>query len=384
MSQKTALTGAEIFDGAQIRQGAALVLARGRVEAIVAQDDIPAGCRHVALTGGMIAPGLVDLQVNGGGGVLLNDAPTPETIATICAAHARSGTTALLPTLITDTPEMTHAAIAAALEAHARAIPGMAGLHLEGPHLSRARKGAHEAGLIRPMEEADCRALEEAARALPALLITVAPESVSPEQVARLSRAGAIVSLGHSDCSHDEAVTLAKHGATCVTHLFNAMSQLRGREPGLVGAALATGGLSAGLIADGFHVDPVAIRLALAAKTGPGRVFLVSDAMATIGTDLRAFTLNARRILREGGRLTLEDGTLAGADIDLLSAVGFMQHTIGLAPEEALRMATLYPARLLGRAGELGTLKPGARADFIWLEENGQLGGVWQEGRAVN
>ncbi len=383
MNATIAISGAAIFDGDRTHQNAALLMREDRLETIVAKGDIPAGCRHVALEGGMIAPGLVDLQVNGGGGVMLNNAPNVETIRTICEAHARCGTTALLPTLITDTRENTRAAIEAAREAHAQKVPGMIGLHLEGPHLSVARKGAHAAELIRPMEEEDCAMLEDAAKALPSLLVTIAPESVLPEQVARLSKAGVIVSIGHSDCSYQAAATLAANGANCATHLFNAMSQLTGREAGLVGAALETGGLFAGLIADGFHVAPASIRLALRAKAVSGHIFLVSDAMATVGTDMTEFTLNGRRILRDGGRLTLEDGTLAGADIDLISAVRFMEHTVGLDRAEALRMASLYPANLLEREAELGALRPGGRANIIWLEETGQLAGVWQQGRRL-
>ncbi len=383
MSTRTAISGAALFDGQRLHENAALLMRDAHIEAILPAGEIPRGAEHVPLEGGLIAPGLVDLQVNGGGGVLLNSDPSADTIRRIADAHARCGTTALLPTLITDTPEITRAAIAAAEAALAEGVPGIIGLHLEGPHISRARKGAHAAELIRPMEEADCRLLEEAAARLPSLLVTVAPESVRPEQVARLARAGAIVSIGHSGCSHAAALALAESGASCVTHLFNAMSQLAGRAPGLVGAALGHGGLWAGLIADGFHVAPEAIRIALRAKAGPGRIFLVSDAMATIGTDLREFTLNGRRILRAGGRLTLEDGTLAGADIDLFAAVRFMEREVGIPRAQALRMASLYPARLLGREGRIGRLAPGARADCIWLDGAGRLGGVWQEGRRI-
>jgi N-acetylglucosamine-6-phosphate deacetylase len=369
MTTPKAYLGADIFDGHDRHQGCALLIDAGRVAAIQPEADLPAGIERVALAGGLIAPGFVDLQVNGGGGVMLNNAPSVETIRTICKGHATGGTTALLPTLITDTPEITRAAIAATREALAEGVPGLLGLHLEGPHLSLARKGAHDPALIRPMEEADLRALEDLAAALPTLLVTVAPESVRPEQIARLARAGATVSIGHSDCGYASAVAAADSGARMVTHLFNAMSQLGNREPGVVGAALETPALWAGLIADGFHVDPAAIRVALRAKRAPGRIFLVSDSMATTGTDLDEFTLNGRRILRRGGRLTLEDGTLAGADLDLASAVRFMVGTIGLPVDEALRMATAYPAQLIGRDSEIGTLTPGGRADFVWLDD---------------
>ena len=222
-----------------------------------------------------------------------------EGIETICRAHAQFGTTALLATLITDTPQITAAAIAAGAEAARKKIPGFLGLHLEGPHLSRSRKGAHDPALIRPMTDADQAALIAARKDVPVLLTTVAPESASPERIAALAAAGIIVSLGHSDATYATAQKSAAAGASMVTHLFNAMSQIGNREPGLAGAAIDLGGLSAGLIADGIHVDPATIAIAVRAKNGPANIFLVTDAMATIGTDMKSFTLNGRTIKRD-------------------------------------------------------------------------------------
>ena len=244
---------------------------------------------------GCSAPGFVDLQVNGGGGVMLNGQPDLAGIRAICAAHGRLGTAGLLPTLITDTPEVTRAAVAAGVAAAVDGVPGFLGLHLEGPHLDPRRKGAHDPALIRPMQAEDLAFLCAAAERLPALVVTVAPESATAEQVAALARAGAVVSLGHSDTGAAGARAAFAAGARMVTHLFNAMSQLGNREPGLVGAALDDERVRAGLIADGVHVDPVAMRLALAAKRGTDGIFLVTDAMAVAGTALREFTLNGRR-----------------------------------------------------------------------------------------
>ena len=239
---------------------------------------------------GMIAPGFVDLQVNGGGGVMLNDDPSVEAIEKICAAHRPFGTTSLLPTLITDTREKTKAAIAAGIEAQRRGVPGFRGLHLEGPHLSIARKGAHDPALIRPMDEEDVQILIEAKKSLETLYVTVAPESVTPAQISRLSKAGIVVSIGHSDTNYETAAACFEAGATSVTHLFNAMSQIGNREPGLAGAALDAGSVFCGLIADGFHVHEAVMRAALRAKPGPGRIFLVTDAMSTVGSDITSFT----------------------------------------------------------------------------------------------
>ncbi|WP_420960846.1 N-acetylglucosamine-6-phosphate deacetylase [Brucella sp. IR073] len=369
MSERYALTAPRLFDGEEWHDDAALIVNGGLIEDVVPADTVPAGLHTVMYEGGMIVPGFIDLQVNGGGGVLLNEQPDLDGIRTICAAHAQFGTTGLLPTLITDTPEITAATIAAGEAATRENLPGFLGLHLEGPHLSVARKGTHHPALIRPMEDADLARLIEARKHLPVLLTTVAPENTTAGQIRTLAEAGIIVSLGHSDCSYATAREAAAAGASMVTHLFNAMSPLGHREPGMVGAALDIGSLNVGLIADGFHVDPAAMRVALRGKAGPGRIFLVTDAMSTIGTDQTHFTLNGRTIHRAGGRLTLADGTLAGADLDMISAVRFIHETIGLPLAEALRMASLYPAESIGLGGELGALRPGMRASLLHLDD---------------
>lgn len=378
-----AVAGARIFDGGAWHENSALVVAGGRVEKIVRAGDVSSDLPVTTLDGGMLVPGFVDLQVNGGGGVMLNDRQDVEAIRAICAAHAPFGTTALLVTLITDTPETTAAAVEACAAALGQKVPGLLGLHLEGPHLSLARKGAHDPQLIRPMEDAGQAFLIEARRRVPALLSTVARESVEPARVRALADAGIVVSIGHSDASYAGAKELADAGATVVTHLFNAMSQVASREPGVAGAALDLGGLSAGLIADGIHVDPVTIGIALRAKRSPGRIFLVTDAMATIGTDMPSFTLNGRTIFRRDGSLRLADGTLAGADLDMISAVRFMHRTVGLPLDEALRMASLYPAQVMGAADRVGRLAAGADASMVHLSDALDVRRVWIGGGQV-
>lgn len=373
---RSVFVGADVFDGERIHQRAALVVEDGRVVAIGPE----AAGERVELDGGVVAPGFVDLQVNGGGGVMLNDQPTLEGIAAICEAHGRLGTTGLLPTLITDRPEVTRAAVEAGGAASGR-VPGFLGLHLEGPHLDRRRKGAHDPALIRPMEEADLELLVAAAARLPALLVTVAPESVSEAQIARLAAAGVIVSLGHSDCGAATAQAAVRAGARGVTHLFNAMSQLGNREPGLVGATLDAEDLQAGLIADGVHVAVEGMRIALAAKRGRDGLFLVTDAMAVAGTDLDGFELNGRRILRRDGRLTLADGTLAGADIDFAGSLRMLVFQVGAPLERALRMATAGPAGVIG--AQAGRLVPGGPADLVHLDGDLVLRGVWRGGERL-
>lgn len=383
MTGNFAIVGARIFDGQAWHNRSALVLRDGTVERIEAGHDLPAGLDVVALDGGMIAPGFVDLQVNGGGGVMLNDAPSVEAIRTICAAHAPFGTTALLPTLITDTPELTAQTVAAGAEAARQRVPGFLGLHLEGPHLSLARKGAHDPALIRPMTAADETSLIAAREKMPVLLTTIAPESVELAQVTRLSQAEVVVSLGHTDTSFATARAFAEAGATMATHLFNAMSQIGNREPGVAGAAIDSETLYAGLIADGIHVHPATMEIALKSKKGAGKIFLVTDAMAPIGTDMKSFTLNGRLIKRENGSLRLEDGTLAGADLDMISAVRFVHERLGLELDEALRMASLYPAEAVGQDGRLGRLMTGSAANIVHLSDDLSVRGVWIEGDKV-
>ncbi len=383
MSDLHAYSTDAIFDGTKIHAGCALLVQGGRIGGIVPVDTLPPDATRVDLGRGTLCPGFIDLQVNGGGGVMFNDDPCVETLARIAGTHGRLGTTALLPTLITDTPARTAAAIEAACEAVARKVPGIVGLHLEGPHLSVARKGAHDPVLIRPMTAADLDLLYRAAQRLPALMVTVAAETVTPPQITAMTRAGILVSLGHSDADHATCRAAIQAGATCVTHLFNAMSQLGSREPGLVGAALASPDVNAGLIADGIHVHPASIVAALKAKQGPGEIFLVTDAMATAGSDIDGFTLNGRRINRRDGRLTLADGTLAGADLIMSQALGVMTESVGVDLARALRMATAIPARIIGQFPKRGSLDEGCDADFVHLGNDLSVMAVWRNGLAV-
>lgn len=366
---RIAYTGARIFDGQQWWERSALVVNGDRIEGIIAADS-PTDAERVALKGGILAPGFIDLQVNGGGGALFNLTPDVPTITTICSAFARFGTTSTLPTLITDTPEKNRLAIAAGTAAAEQKVPGFLGLHIEGPHLAVSRKGAHDPALIRPMEEADLLALVAGRQHLPNLLITVAAETVRPDQIKRLADAGIVVSIGHSDAPYPVVRAAIEAGATMVTHLFNAQSQLGNRDGGVVGAALDLGQVSAGLIADGIHVSAVSLGVALRAKRGPGHIFLVTDAMSPTGTDAESFVLTGQTVYRKNGALRLADGTLAGADLTMIQAVTYVHKTIGLPLEETLRMASLYPAQALGVAHERGALSPGLRADLVHLSDD--------------
>lgn len=375
---KQAFTGADIFDGQVLHRGACLVTEDGKIVGIT--TEAPADTQEVRLQSGTLAPGFLDLQVNGGGGVMVDGKTTVATLSQLCAVHGRLGATGILPTLITDTPETTLRVINAGIEAARIGVPGFLGLHLEGPHLDPRRKGAHDSGLIRPMTAADLDLYCKAARRLPGLMLTLAPASVTADQIATLAAAGVVVSLGHSEASFAEAQTAIKAGAHCATHLFNAMSQLGNRDPGMVGAVL-TSDLAAGLIADGHHVAIATLRIALAAR--PSGLFLVSDCMAAAGSDLTEFMLGGRRILRQGGRLTLEDGTLAGADLTLPRAVQVMVQEVGLPLEQTLRMVTTTPANLMGRLSDLGQFQPGMPSDMVHLDDKLHLAAVWRAGKRL-
>lgn len=364
---RVAITGARLFDGERFRDGHHLVVESGRIAAVQAGEPAP-GIPTRRLDGGILSPGFIDVQVNGGGGILLNDDPSPAGLARIAEAHRPFGTTAMLPTLITDTKERTATAIAAA--SHGR-IPGVVGLHLEGPHLDPAAKGAHLPSLMRPLDDDDVTFYAQARERLGVLLITLAPRQVGPESVRRLVEAGVIVSLGHAKCTAEEADRLFDAGARGVTHLFNAMSGLSHREPGLVGAALSRSDVWGGFIADGHHVDARALKVALNAKREPGRLFIVSDAMALVGSEKDTFLLNGRTVRRDRSghcpKLTLEDGTLAGSDIDMASSVRFLVEQVGVPVEDALRRATADPADFLGMGSLRGRFVQGARADLVHL-----------------
>ena len=337
--------GARLFDGERLHDDCALVVEGRSIQALVPVRDRPRGGEQVDLGSGILSPGFIDWQINGGGGVLFNADPTVEGIAAIAAAHRRAGVTAFLPTVVTDAPRVLTGALAAARGAQAH-VPGALGIHVEGPFIDPRRKGVHPPEFIRPMEEEDADALIEARAGV--TVVTLAPVSVPLERIARLAKAGIIVSLGHSDASAEEAQAVFDAGASAVTHLYNAMSQLSSRAPGVVGATLADPRIICGLIADGEHAHGAAYRVALAAKSARG-IALVSDAMPPAAGGPDVFELQGRRMTRVGDKLIAEDGTLAGAAITMRDAVDYVVSVLKVPLADALMMATLTPARLLAR-----------------------------------
>lgn len=364
-----AYVGARIHDGESLCHEHALVVGEEGGFSVQPTSNLPPDCPVQTLDGGLITPGFVDLQVNGGGGVMFNDTQSVAALRTIAEAHATTGTHTLLPTLITDTPGRTRAAIGAVERAIAEKVSGIVGIHLEGPHLSVARKGAHDPQLIRAMTDEDLLLMLSAAERLPNVMVTVAPENTTLAQIKTMAEAGIVVSLGHTDADIDTCHAAFDAGARCVTHLFNAMSQLGNREPGLVGATLSRDDIHAGLIADGIHVHPASIRIALAAKPRSDKIFLVTDAMATAGSAIDHFSINGRDVFRKSHRLTLADGTLAGADLDMSRALSVMVGDVGDDTLKAVARATSTPAALLPERGDSGHLDGRSRTAIYF--ENG-------------
>ncbi len=358
--ERHAVVAGTLFDGSRLQQDRAVIIEDGRILAVVPRGELPAAMPVSTLPdGAWLAPGFIDVQVNGGGDVLFNDTPTPETIAAIAAAHRRLGTTSLLPTLISDTPAKMRAALAAADRA-ARTHPGVLGVHLEGPFLSPAKPGVHDASMLRLPSAADAGLI--AAPRAGVVLVTLAPEQVPAGFIARLVAAGVRVALGHSMATYAETRAALAEGLTGFTHLFNAMRPLDSREPGPVAAALESPGAWFGMIVDGHHVAPAMLRLAL---RGAGHPMLVTDAMPPVGGCRSEFALNGRQIRVEAGRCTAPDGRLAGAALGMSDAVRNCVGLLGVPLTEALRFASAEPAAFLGLKDVLGRIAPGCRADLV-------------------
>ncbi|MDQ2083589.1 N-acetylglucosamine-6-phosphate deacetylase [Xanthobacteraceae bacterium Astr-EGSB] len=366
-----------VFDGRCWHESAAVLVRDGRIAAIESWSQVPADWPQTKLPPGVfLTAGFVDLQVNGGGGTLLNDHPTPEGMRAIARAHRRYGTTACLPTLITDTRARMREAVAAARTVAGQ--DGVLGLHLEGPFISPHRPGVHRADLVTMPAPGDVDLLCDLGTAGRSL-VTLAPECVPAGFVRRLVEAGLRVSIGHSEASAGTVLQVVADGATGVTHLYNAMPPMSAREPGIIGTALAEPRLIAGLIIDGLHVDPIAVRAAFAAKGADG-IALVTDAMPTIGSQADRFDLMGRNVTLVRSRLTTDQGTLAGAHLDMTSAVRNAVRLAKIPLEDALRAASLTPARFLGIDNEHGALVAGGRADMVALSRDLDVMAVWMGG----
>ena len=378
ITDRHAVLADRVFDGHGWHAQAAVLIRDGRIAGLGPWGEVPPDWPLTRLpSGAFLAPGFIDLQVNGGGGVLLNDQPTVDGMRAIAKAHRRYGTTACLPTLITDTHTKIRAAIASARSVSGR--DGVLGLHLEGPYISPRRPGVHRPDRIVQPGAGDLDELRDLAGAGRSL-VTLAPECVPAGFVRALAASGVRISIGHSEASASVVMQAVADGATGITHLFNAMPPLSARDPGVIGAALAERRLTASVIVDGIHIDPVSVRAAFLAK-GSDRTALITDAMPTVGTSLDRFELVGRTIKLAGGRLTTEEGALAGAHLDMASAVRNVVRLANLPLEDALRAASLTPARFLGLDNERGALVAGARADFVALTRELIVVATWVDGR---
>lgn len=331
---------------------------------------------------GLVVPGYIDLQVNGGGGVLFNDSPSVDNLKAIMSAHTQFGTTAMMPTLITDKIEVMAQAADAISKAISDKIPGIIGIHFEGPHLSLAKKGTHCAEFIRPISEDEWDILSR--NDIGQVMVTLAPETVMPEDISRMVKLGIKVCLGHTNADFATAQIAVDAGATGFTHLFNAMSPLQGREPGVVGCALLNDNTQCGLIVDGHHVDYASCQLAI--KTKPaGGIFLVTDAMPPVGTDQTEFPLYDRTVYVENGKLTSSTGELAGSSLDMATAVKNTHLELKVPLGESLRMASLYPAQYLycNKQLERGELSIGMKADMVVLNDDFSVFQTWIGGERL-
>ncbi|EZP57230.1 N-acetylglucosamine-6-phosphate deacetylase [Sphingomonas sp. RIT328] len=362
MSEAFRYTNGQVVVADAVWRGAEIVVAGDRIASIRPLDGEAGDA--VDLDGGWLMPGFIDTQVNGGGGVLFNDETDVDGIAAITAAHARYGTTALLPTLISDTPDRIALALDAVDAAIAAGVPGVVGVHIEGPWLNVARKGIHDPARFRLLDAEMIALLTRPRRGK--VMVTLAPELAQIDDIAQLTAAGVLVSAGHTEVSYDGALAAFDAGLSGITHLFNAMPAMVQRTPGLVGAALDDPRPWCGLIADGVHVAPAVLRIALRAR-GLDRMMLVTDAMSSVGAEVKDFVLQGRQIRVRDGICSYEDGTLAGSDLDMAAAVANAMGMLGLEPVAAARLAAGNPAAFLGLSAERGALAAGLRADWVQL-----------------
>jgi N-acetylglucosamine-6-phosphate deacetylase len=366
-----------LFDGHRFLNDQVLTITNGKISAIdqnTRQVDVAVD--------GLVVPGYIDLQVNGGGGVLFNDSPSVGHLTTMMAAHAQYGTTAMMPTLITDKVEVMQQAADAVAQTLTEKVPGIIGIHFEGPHLSKEKKGTHSADYIRPISEVEWQIFSR--QDIGQVIVTLAPENVSPSDITRMVALGIKVCLGHTNADFKTAQAAINAGATGFTHLFNAMSPLQGREPGVVGAALLNNKTSCGLIVDGFHVDYASCQLAIQAKP-QGKVFLVTDAMPPVGTDQTQFPLYDRMVYVDNGKLTSTTGELAGSSLDMATAVQNTHQQLGIELGEAIRMGSLYPAQFLYKEKTTmrGELTLGKYADIVVLNDDLSVKDTWISGQKV-
>jgi N-acetylglucosamine-6-phosphate deacetylase len=357
--------------------GRTLLVRNGRIEALVGASTVLGTDRVIDLQGQMLVPGFIDTQVNGGGGVLFNADPSVESIRAIGAAHRRFGTTGFLPTLISDDLHVVEKGIDAVSRAIEQGVPGVLGIHVEGPFLAHSRRGVHGADKLRELDGESIELLSAPTGGV--TMVTLAPEKTTPANIRALADAGVVVAAGHTDATYAQLQPALAHGLRGFTHLFNAMSQLGSREPGAVGAALASDAWC-GIIVDGHHVHAETMKIALRAKRRD-RFMLVTDAMPSVGSDAGSFQLQGKSITLQGDKIVDEEGRLAGAHLDMVGAVRNSMKMLGLDAVEALRMASAHPAAFLGLSDKVGRIAPGLQADLVLLNDQFRVQQTWINGQ---
>lgn len=350
----------------------------GHIVAVVPGEP-PKSADVVDLAGRYLVPGFIDTQVNGGGDVLFNDEPTADGLRRIAAAHRKYGTTGMLPTLISDDVDVMRRAIDATREAIAQRVPGVLGVHLEGPYLNAARKGVHDPSKFHTPDAAELDLVASLGKD-GVTLVTLAPERFESATLRALAERGVIIAAGHTAATYEQLRDGFANGITGITHLFNAMTPMNSREPGAVGAALENPDAWCGLIVDGYHVHDASLRVAINARPR-GKMMLVTDAMPPVGGEREAFSLYGVEMICRDGQCTTADGTLAGSALDMASAVRNTVQRLGLPLDEACRMASQYPAQFIGLGGELGRIAPGYRADLVVLDDALDVQGTWIAGQ---
>ena len=358
-----ALTQGRIFTGHEILDDHAIIVANGLIERICPLADVPANVEQRSVNGAILAPGFIDVQLNGCGGVQFNDtaeAVTVETLEIMQKANEKSGCTSFLPTLITTSDDLMKQGVRVMREYLAKHPNQALGLHLEGPWLNLVKKGTHNPEFVRKPDHELVQFLCDNADVI--TKVTLAPEMVAPEVITALANAGIVVSAGHSNATAKEARIGFRAGITFATHLFNAMPYMSGREPGLTGAILDANEIYCGIIADGLHVDYINIRNAKRLKGD--KLCLVTDATAPAGANIDQFIFAGKTIYYRNGLCVDENGTLSGSSLTMIEGVRNLVEHANIALDEVLRMATLYPARAIGVEKHLGSIAPGKVANL--------------------
>ena len=377
------LTNATVFTGNSVHENSSIIIKDRMIAELVLGARVQrAGATQIDLQGRRLAPGFIDIQVNGGGGVLFNDSPTVDALQTIEKAHSRFGTTGFLPTLISDDDDVMRAAIDAVRCARREGVPGVLGLHLEGPWLNPRRCGAHDAGKFRTIDNEAIELLTSLGGGA-VMLVTLAPEMTSPEVIEQLCSAGVVVFAGHAEADYEQCRRAVDAGLSGFTHLFNGMPPMMGRAPGMVGAALDLDDAAVSVIADGHHLHPASLRVALAAKK-PGKAILVTDAMPSVGSTLTEFPLGGERVELDNGVLRNERGSLAGSHLNMVEAVRNTIRLTGIDWTEAVRMASSYPARAIGIADRRRYIYRGYSADLLELDADMTLHRIWLAGVPIS